>query len=108
MIGLFITKKLSHENTIIVLLALSVAFVSCEKFDEGGSVGKADKVITENLWVIESATDLEDGSNIKSDYAGDVWELSGTNSDTYWIDRLDSEAMWLTLLGAEELRFIPF
>ena len=124
------------KNLLYVLFVLGIMFSGCEKFDDGGSVRKADKAITETLWKVQNAIDLEDGSDITGDYSGEIWEftdelkfkinstLEGTyklsddnhiliitdptgNHDTYLIDRLDSEAMWLTVLDEEALRFIP-
>lgn len=129
-------KIIVIKNVIYALLALGIMFSGCEKFDDGGSVRNADKTITETLWKIQSAIDLEDGSDITGDYSGEAWEftddlkfminstLEGTykfsddkytliitdlsgSTDTYLIDRLDSEAMWLTILSEEALRFIP-
>ncbi|MEN8251265.1 MAG: hypothetical protein ABFS32_20200 [Bacteroidota bacterium] len=121
---------------LILSLIVSVSFFGCEKYEEGGTLTKADKRITETLWKIQSAIDLEDGSDITSDYAGELWEFTTENefkinstlkgtytfsadmlnlliteldggTDNYRIDRLDKEAMWLVEIGSEELNFIP-
>jgi hypothetical protein len=122
---------------LVILLVLLTFFTGCEKYDEGGSLARADKAITETLWKIQSATDVEENVDITADYAGEVWEfttdnefkinssLKGTyafsedmltliitesqgNVDSYRIERLDKEAMWLTILGEEELKFVPY
>ena len=72
----------------ISLLSLAIIFVgggvltSCKKYDEGGRHGKADNIIVKHSWKISSATDLEDGSNITSDYTGEVWEF--TKDDEFY------------------------
>ena len=126
------------KNIFKILFAIlfTVTMVGCEKYDEGGSLSKADDIIAETLWKIESATDLEDMSDIMEDYSGELWEfnevmdfkinseLKGTYTfsadmftliitkngggvDAYKIERLDKDAMWLIELGEEELHFIP-
>ena len=121
---------------IVLSLIISVSFFGCEKYEDGGKLYSADKRITETLWKIQNAIDLEDGSDITSDYAGELWEFTtesefrinsehkGTyvftadmlnliiteldgGTDNYSIDRLDKEAMWLIEVGSEELHFVP-
>jgi hypothetical protein len=124
-------------KAFLISLFILVAFLTgCEKYDEGGSLARADKAITETLWKIQSATDLEENVDITADYAGEVWEFTSNKEfninsslegsyafsedkltliitetdqsvDSYRIERLDNEAMWLVILGEEELRFVP-
>ena len=127
---------MKYLEKILVLVLFTIVTFGCEKFENGGSLAKADKKISETLWKIESATDLEDMSDITQDFTGELWEFAETmefkiNStlkgvytfsadmltliitktgggvDTYMIDRLDNEALWLIELGEEELHFIP-
>jgi hypothetical protein len=124
------------EITILFIMALGF-FMGCEKYDEGGYLSRADKTITDHMWIIQTATDLEESVDITADYAGEVWEfteedkfkinssLEGTYAfsddmltltitetdggvDSYRIERLDDEAMWLLILGEEELKFVPY
>jgi len=122
----------------VLSLLLAIPIISgCEKYDEGGSLARADKTITETPWKIQSAMDLEEGVDITEDYAGEVWEFTSDNIfkinsslkgtyafsgdmktlivsesqgsiDSYRIERLDKDAMWLVILGQEELRFVPY
>lgn len=125
------------SQTTLIILAIALGVLSCEKYEEGGSLGNADKTIATTLWKIESAYDLEDKVDITNDYAAELWEFnesgmfkinseikgtyafskdmktlfisnkSGTEADVFTIERLDKEAMWLTMPAEIELRFIP-
>ncbi|MEX0987980.1 MAG: hypothetical protein WD052_10930 [Bacteroidales bacterium] len=123
---------------ILLVLFISVSLLSsCEKYEEGGTLYNAEKKISATLWKIESATDLEDGSDITNDFIGELWEFTeanefkinsefkgnyafssdltalyisnfnGTEADLYMVDRLDKEALWLTMVEELELHFIP-
>ena len=85
---------------------------------------------------MKKATDLDDGSDITSDYFGDVWEFTkdddykensnlkgtytfsedkltliilktGGGSDTYSILKMKKSEMWLEDIGDEEIHLIP-
>ena len=116
---------------------MTLTFAGCKKYDEGGSLGGADNKIVKNRWIIEQATDLEDGSNITADYAGEVWEFTkdgdykensvlkgtytfsedkltliilkiGGGSDAYRILKMQKKEMWLEELGEEELHWVSY
>ncbi len=125
------------SQSILIIFAIALGVLSCEKYEEGGSLANADKKITTTLWKIESAFDLEDNEDITEDFSAELWEFSedgifkinskiegtyafsadmktlfisnnsGTEADMYTIERLDKEAMWLTMPAEMELRFIP-
>ncbi|MFO7932504.1 MAG: hypothetical protein R6U78_00345 [Bacteroidales bacterium] len=125
------------SKTILIIFSIALGFLSCEKYDEGGSLANADKTISATLWKIESAYDLEDNKDITEDFTAEIWEFnegeifkinseikgtytfsadmktlyisnsSGTEADIYTIERLDKEAMWLIMPGEMELHFIP-
>lgn len=111
----------------IIYLTLLLSFVvvgasSCKK-----------KKITKNQWFISQATDLEDGSDITADYAGEIWDFDkdgtyrengnfkGTweftskkeyltitksnsgNIDNFKILKLKKKEMWLEDIGNEEI-----
>ncbi|MDF1570426.1 MAG: hypothetical protein P1P82_02290 [Bacteroidales bacterium] len=124
-------------QTLLLIFTISLGLLSCEKYDEGGSLANADKNISETLWKIESAYDIEDNADITEDYTAELWEFtedgifkinaemkgtyafsadmktlfisnnSGTEADMYTVERLDKEAMWLILPGELELHFVP-
>lgn len=125
-------KKYLKENLFLLSLAtLTLTSVSCKKFDEGGRIGAADKNIVSS-WTIDYAKDIEDGTDITQDYAGETWEftddgkylkdgsIDGTyqftedqknliilendgGSENYEIIKLTSDEMWLEELGSEEI-----
>lgn len=107
--------------TTIIVTCLLISVSSCKKAK-----------LTKELWYIESAKDLEDGSDITSDYLGEIWEFSKdgnylennqlkgawefskdketliiTNTDnsldSYRIKKLAKKEMILEELGEEEL-----
>lgn len=125
------------KNGLVVLFGAAIIFggVSCKKYDEGGRLGAADRKIV-NEWRVDKATDLENGSDITSDFNGEVWEFTkddeyvkngepkGTytfsedkltliivkydgGSDTYKILKLKSDEMWLEEFGEEEIQLVP-
>ena len=125
------------KKTIVIALGVvATLFVpSCKKYDEGGRLGAADNKIV-NSWKVEKATDLDDGSDITSDYFGDVWEFTkdddykensnlkgtytfsedkltliilktGGGSDTYSILKMKKSEMWLEDIGDEEIHLVP-
>jgi hypothetical protein len=124
-------------QTLLFLLSISLGFLGCEKYDEGGTLASADKTIATTLWKIESAYDIQDRADITQDFTAEIWEFteagifkinskikgsyafsadmrtlfisnnSGTEADVYTVDRLDKEAMWLIMPNELELHFIP-
>ena len=105
---------------------LMLVAVSCKKSN-----------LTKDQWIITKATDLEDGSDITSDYTGEIWEfdkdgtysengvLKGTwvfsdkkedlvitktngNVDSYLIKELKKKTMILEELGDEELELSKY
>lgn len=112
--------------SLSMLLLILVTVSSCKK-----------KNLTKDQWVISKATDLEDGSDITSDFSGEIWEYdkdgtyreNGTvkgvwafsdgkedliiteldNSiDTYKILKLNKNEMWIEELGQEELHLTKY
>jgi len=58
--------KLKHKFSFLLLLALSVIFISgCEKYDDGGTLGKAEKRISANDWKLDKY--LRNGSDETSE-----------------------------------------
>ncbi|MCA1757780.1 MAG: hypothetical protein LC649_10020 [Bacteroidales bacterium] len=124
-------------RSLLVIFVIALGILSCEKYDDGGRLGNADKTIASTLWKIESAYDPKDKVDITNDFTGEIWEFtedgifkmnsqikgtyafssdmktlfisnnSGTEADVYTIERLDKEAMWLTIPTEIELQFIP-
>lgn len=107
--------------SLTMILAVTLTTTSCKK-----------SKLTKELWYIDSATDLEDGSDITADYSGEIWEFAkdgnynensenkGTwafsddkerlvitkldnSTDTYTIKSLSKKEMILEELGEEEL-----
>ena len=111
----------------ILFIAGLVSMTPCKKMK-----------LTKDQWIISLATDLEDGSNITSDYSGEVWgydkdgtyrengNVKGTwgftgkkdyltitkssngNIDNYKILKLKKKEMWLEELGKEEIHLIKY
>ena len=125
------------KNGLVVLFGAAMIFgvTSCKKYDEGGRLGAADRKIV-NEWKVDKATDLENGSDITSDFYGEVWEFTkdddykkngekkGTytfsedkkkliilkndgGSDAFKILKLKSNEMWLEEKGEEEIHLVP-
>ena len=118
-------RKLVSYSIILAFIGLSVA--SCKK-----------QKLTKDQWFISQATDLEDGSDITSDYTGEIWgfEKDGTyrengnikgtweftskkeyltikksnsgNIDNYKILKLKKKEMWLEDVGSEELNLSKY
>lgn len=109
-----------------IILLIVVVASSCKK-----------KNLTKDQWYISSAIDLQDGSNITSDFTGEIWEydkdgtylengtIKGTwafsdgkdnlvitkldNSiDSYKILKINRKEMWLEELGEEELHLSKY
>lgn len=114
--------------TLGILLFVGVAsMTSCKK-----------KKLVKTQWYISEAIDLEDGSDITSDYTGEIWDyakdgsyrengdlkgtweftgkkeyltitkLNGNNTDNFKILKLKSKEMWLEDLGKEELHLSKY
>ena len=125
------------KNGLVVLFGAAMIFgiTSCKKYDEGGRLGAADRKIV-NEWKIDKAIDLEEGTDITSDYHGEVWEFTKDNdfkengtkkgtytfsddkltliilktnggSDAFKVLKLKSDEMWLDDEGEEEIRLVP-
>ncbi len=122
--------------SIFVLAGLfALTIISCEKYDEGGQLGAAERKIV-NSWKIDYAIDLENGEIITNDFKDEVWEFTKDNdykenaikkgsytfsddkltliilkndggADTYKILKLKSDEMWLEELGEEEIHLVP-
>lgn len=113
---------------IISILFLGIASItsSCKKQN-----------LTKDQWIISQATDLEDGTDITSDFTDEIWEydkdgtykengtVKGTwafsdgkedliitkldnSTDTYKILKLKKKEMWIEELGQEELHLTKY
>ena len=129
-----IKRKISTLSLAIVFVG-GTFLTSCKKYDDGGRHSRADNIVVKHSWKISSATDLEDNTNITSDYYGEVWELtkddeflensnkkgtyyfsvdktkliiSKTNggTDTYTIVKMKKDEMILNEKNEEELTLI--
>ena len=52
--------------------------------------------LTRDKWEIEKATDLEDGSDITSDFTGDTWEFS---KDEKYYENNELKGSWAWIDG---------
>lgn len=113
-------------------IIIIIAFISI-----GGITSCKKQNLTKDQWVINQATDLEDGTDITSDFAGEIWEydkdgtyrengtLKGTwafsdgkedliitkldnSTDSYKILKLKKKEMWIEELGKEELHLTKY
>lgn len=129
-------KKTKKVSTLIFIALFAIGIAGCEKYDEGGRLAAANKKIV-NLWKIDYAVDLEDGTNITADYTGEFWEFTKSNdykendvlkgtytfsedkltliilessggTDTYQVLKLTSDEMWLEEAGSEEIHLVPY
>lgn len=74
---------------LIVAVVAGLAMTSCKKAN-----------LTRDQWTISQATDLEDGTDITSDYAGEVWEYS---KDGNYIENNTTKGTWAWGDGKEKL-----
>ncbi|MBN4071393.1 hypothetical protein JYT72_02665 [Crocinitomix catalasitica] len=74
---------------IFALTTLILITESCKK-----------KNLVRDQWTISLATDLEDGTNITSDYAGELWEF---NNNGNYSENNTLKGTWVFLNGKENL-----
>jgi len=80
-------KKMIYST--LVLGALITTVSSCKKAN-----------LTRDQWKITNATDLEDNSNITSDYAGEVWEYQ---KDGNYVENNSVKGTWAWGDGKDKL-----
>lgn len=125
------------KYTFLLAFIIMAGAIGCKKYDEGPALSlKSKKSRVANKWKIEKATDLEDGTDITADYAGEIWEFTkdgdykengnlkgtwvfssdkeeliitktGDNPKTFKILKLKEKEMWLEKLAEEELHLSP-
>ncbi len=112
---------MKRYSIVFTLAIISFSIVGCKKAN-----------LTRDEWKIEKAIDLEDGSDITSDYAGDTWEFSkdekyyengelkgswawidgnkrfmisedDSSIDEYDVIKLKRNEMWLSIPNEEEI-----
>lgn len=73
----------------ILFVGATLTFTSCKKAN-----------LTRDQWTISSATDLDDGSDITSDYAGETWEYS---KDGDYLENNSVKGTWAWGDGKDKL-----
>ncbi len=74
---------------MLIIAGAAVTTSSCKKAN-----------LTRDQWTISSATDLEDGTNVTSDYAGEVWEYS---KDGNYLENNSIKGTWAWGDGKKKL-----
>ncbi len=85
----------------VLLLASLIVNAGCKKYEEGPAISlRSKKARLTGQWKIDKATDLEDGSDITADFAGEIWEFT---KDEEYKENANLKGIWNFSDDKEEL-----